>query len=204
MISDNGAPDRDGARYTPDSLLNQSDGRGLLEKSLPFILIGSGGVILILVLAVMLRSDTGQIANESHSSLNQTSKITGKVLGGIENRMTQLEHRFQQSHERINRRIEQIEERFVDIENRLERIHARLGTDAAVGSEAPQALAQQQTTSPTDDPEAGTIRNYTVQKGDTLHQIAKAHDMKLSRLIEINGMSRDAVIHPGDKLVLSP
>jgi LysM repeat protein len=54
-------------------------------------------------------------------------------------------------------------------------------------------------TSPTSDPEwsGGT---YTVRRGDYLYAIARATGTKLSTLLELNGLSVNSVIHPGDVL----
>lgn len=41
---------------------------------------------------------------------------------------------------------------------------------------------------------------YVVSRGDTLYSIAKRHDVSLAELLEINDLSRNAVIRPGDQL----
>jgi membrane-bound lytic murein transglycosylase D len=41
---------------------------------------------------------------------------------------------------------------------------------------------------------------YVVSKGDTLYGIAKRHDITLAELLEINQLSRNAVIKPGDEI----
>ncbi len=44
--------------------------------------------------------------------------------------------------------------------------------------------------------------DYTVQTGDTLSRIARKHDVKLSQLLQANGLSLSSVIRPGQKLVI--
>ena len=46
---------------------------------------------------------------------------------------------------------------------------------------------------------------YTVRKGDTMHSIAKRHNLTVGELRELNQFSRRHKIHTGDKLrVVSP
>lgn len=41
---------------------------------------------------------------------------------------------------------------------------------------------------------------YVVEKGDTLYSIAKRHDITLAELLEMNDLSKKAVIRPGDTI----
>ena len=48
----------------------------------------------------------------------------------------------------------------------------------------------------------GSGDTYTVQDGDSLWKISRKHDVSLDALLGLNKMSRNSVIHPGDKLEL--
>ncbi len=43
---------------------------------------------------------------------------------------------------------------------------------------------------------------YVVKKGDTLYDISRAHSVSVTELCRWNGISRRAVLHPGDRLTL--
>lgn len=44
---------------------------------------------------------------------------------------------------------------------------------------------------------------YRVRKGDTLEKIARRHGTTVRRLCQLNGISKDKVLHPGDRLRVS-
>jgi 3D (Asp-Asp-Asp) domain-containing protein len=43
---------------------------------------------------------------------------------------------------------------------------------------------------------------YTVNEGDNLYRIARSHDISLTSLMVLNGLT-DSLIHPGDELIVS-
>lgn len=45
---------------------------------------------------------------------------------------------------------------------------------------------------------------YTVKRGDTLWDIARAHNVTVSALRRMNGLGRRSAIHPGDRLRIEP
>jgi membrane-bound lytic murein transglycosylase D len=57
---------------------------------------------------------------------------------------------------------------------------------------------------PQDAPPSGARAWYVVRAGDSLGAIADRHGVALSTLERLNGLSRNAVIHPGQRLRVSP
>ncbi|MCW5732051.1 MAG: LysM peptidoglycan-binding domain-containing protein, partial [Alphaproteobacteria bacterium] len=56
---------------------------------------------------------------------------------------------------------------------------------------------------PAAQPHDGRPR-VTVRSGDTVYMIARANNVSLRRLIEVNGLEPPYLIHPGESLVLPP
>ncbi|MHB9001610.1 MAG: LysM peptidoglycan-binding domain-containing protein, partial [Thermoanaerobaculia bacterium] len=46
-------------------------------------------------------------------------------------------------------------------------------------------------------------RYHKVKKGDTLYSIAKKHGLKVEELLDLNRLTRQKAIHPGDRLRVS-
>lgn len=67
---------------------------------------------------------------------------------------------------------------------------------SAMADEPSQEVLQPLTSMPTDE----TAATYVVRRGDSLWSIAKKHGISLSTLLSANGLSKNAVIHPGDSL----
>ncbi|MFO7861072.1 MAG: type II secretion system secretin GspD [Desulfosalsimonas sp.] len=70
----------------------------------------------------------------------------------------------------------------------------------------PEAKPETETGPEPDQPETDPTegRQYTVKKNDTLYSIARRHNIALETLLEINGLTEDSVIRPGDQLTVSP
>ena len=50
---------------------------------------------------------------------------------------------------------------------------------------------------------AGVPRIYHVKRGDTLSTVARKHNIRLSRLLKMNGLTPSSMIYPGQVLILS-
>ncbi len=67
---------------------------------------------------------------------------------------------------------------------------------------APTAAAPPVTTTPA--PAAQAPVAYTVQAGDAIFSIAKRYGLKYGAILKLNGITLDAVLRPGDTLLLPP
>ncbi len=72
------------------------------------------------------------------------------------------------------------------------------GVSAASSSPAPSATPKPQL-SPQPSP-----ASYTVKNGDTIYGIARAHDMKVSELMELNSLKQNSILKIGQRLMVRP
>jgi len=141
-----------------------------------------------------------------------------------------MQHRFERLEERVEQvemQLTRLPGLIHQVENlssggdtgRLDQLAAQLETlDENVGdlreetqalknrqSRFSEALSERRTAErqPAPEPEAtSTARYHEVQKGDTLYSIARNNNISLERLLEQNNLSADAVIQPGDRLIV--
>jgi hypothetical protein len=66
-----------------------------------------------------------------------------------------------------------------------------------------EALLLRITLFETSTPEADGSTYHTVQPGDTIITIAEAYGISGAELLAINGLTRDSVIYPGNRLIIS-
>jgi cell wall-associated NlpC family hydrolase len=78
----------------------------------------------------------------------------------------------------------------------------RVPTTKLAAKAAPTAAAPPAAVSPT--PAAQAPVSYTVQAGDALLGIAKRYGLKYGAILKLNGIRLDAMLRPGDTLLLPP
>lgn len=93
--------------------------------------------------------------------------------------------------ERLDTNIKEIQEETRQLKSRQESISKELAQKQAAPAPTPKSTAR-----------TGEIRYHEVQRGDTLYSIARSNGISLQALLEQNNLSRDAVIQPGDRLVI--
>ncbi|MBS0013491.1 MAG: type II secretion system secretin GspD [Desulfobacterales bacterium] len=76
------------------------------------------------------------------------------------------------------------------------------GAAGGASAAASKSSADPQSDQPAaDSTDAG---QYTVKKNDTLYSIARSHGIELKKMLEINGLTKDSIIRPGDQIIVSP
>lgn len=91
-------------------------------------------------------------------------------------------------------RLESNQRTLMDRVDRLSRrMDALAETRGSSGARAPQASEGRTTENPS---------THTVQQGETLFRIAKRYGLSIQELCTLNGMNRNEVIQPGQKLIV--
>ena len=160
----------------------------------PYLFLGAGLVVLVVLFVLFFPT------SRSTQSANQLKMLEGRVKN-IEDRLFALEgieKRLAQGEERISR-VDGLEKKLAHMEQQI----ADLGK---MTERAPAPKAQKTATpAPTGEAtqKAPEVRYHQVRAGDTLYSIARRYGLKVDELRQLNKLAPNAVLHPGDKLVVS-
>jgi LysM repeat protein len=159
----------------------------------PYLFLGAGLVVLLafLVLFIPLSRTTGS-SNQVKSLEGRLKNIEERVfaLEGVEKRLAQVEQRTA-GIEGAEKKVAQLEQRVAEL--------TRLTEKPAAPSPTP-TKAQKASTTSQPSPEA---RYHKVRAGDTVYGIARRYGLTVDELTRLNKLGPGAVLHPGDKLVVS-
>jgi LysM repeat protein len=160
----------------------------------PYLFLGAGLVVVVVLLLFFFPTGRGI------QSASQPKMLEGRVKN-IEDRLLALEG--------VQKRLTQAEERVSrvdDLEKRLAHMEQQIADLTKITERAPspkaQKIAKPAPTGEAAQP-APEVRYHQVRAGETLYSIARRYGLKVDELRQLNKLAPNAVIHPGDKLVVS-
>ncbi len=183
--------------------------------SSPFVWAGTAIVILILILMVFWPDSNNKASTDKLDSIAER-------LDMLENRIFIVETSFQnitnqqpqeQNIESFQNRIEQLEafvkhktDQFTsELEKAQKKISSLESKPSSTVTSSKSASAKK--SAPVEKPAAvrktDTAKYHTVQKGETLYRISVNNGISVDQLLELNNMSKNSVIYPGQKLRVS-
>jgi hypothetical protein len=170
----------------------QDFGSNTSKRSLkPYLFLGAGLIVLVVLLILFFPT------SRSSQSANQLKMLEGRVkniedrlfaLEGIEKRLAQGEEKVSRV-DGLEKKLAHMEQQIADLTKMTERAPAPKAQKTAKPEQAAQMA-----------PEG---RYHQVRAGETLYSIARRYGLKVDELRQLNKLSPDVVIHPGDKLVVS-
>ncbi|HMA67985.1 MAG TPA: LysM peptidoglycan-binding domain-containing protein [Desulfosalsimonadaceae bacterium] len=217
--------DQENGAYSdkPYSTLSDRGAGGFLSRAeTPFILLGAGLLILLLLFFVFFQGgegDSSERLQEFSQRLDTIEKRVQKTSGlrqrvsDMEARLGELERRISSEKERLTpdpRLIDRVEsnqesvkanadsidktmQRFNLLEKRLNRMENNV-------QQMGETLAEKAAAKPKSSADSGKVKIHVVEKGDTLFSIAQDNGVDLQRFLRINGLNENSVIKPGQKL----
>lgn len=218
---------QEGFEETPRSYLRQKSRKsGAGRKIFRVVLIAAAGAVLV-VAGIMVfwpggndvregvyNKKTLEIGNAGNlpRAPSQTGVDSGNSadmnsehLRRLESAISDIETRIEENHEQLMGRLAELAKRVVennehvreslkrmqDLEARFERLEQQYKSNGSRKTAKTQKDESQD-------------QYYTVKKNDTMYSIAKNHGIELETFLEINGLNRDSVIYPGQRLKVSP
>ncbi len=157
----------------------------------PYLLLGAGLVVLVafVVLFIPLSRTTGS-SSQMKSLEGRLKNVEDRLfaLEGVEKRLATLEQRSA-GIDGSEKKVAQLEQRVAELTKLTEKPAAPSPTKAQKASTSPQPA-----------PEA---RYHKVRAGETVYSIARHYGLTVDELMRLNKLTPEAVLHPGDKLVVS-
>lgn len=183
--------------------------------SSPFVWGGTAVVILILMLMIFWPDSNGK------ASIDKMDNITQR-LDMLENRLFIVETSIQnisvqqpqeQNLESFQNRIEQLEA-FVkhktdQFTSELEKAQKKISSleskpsTTAISSKPASAPKAAPAAKPAAARKTDAAKYHVVKQGETLYRISVNYGISVDKLLELNNMSKGAVIHPGQKIMVS-
>lgn len=183
--------------------------------SSPFVWGGTAVVILILMLMIFWPDSNGK------ASIDKLDNITQR-LDMLENRLFIVETSIQnisvqqpqeQNLESFQNRIEQLEA-FVkhktdQFTSELEKAQKKISSleskpsTTVISSKPASAPKAAPAAKPAAARKTDAAKYHVVKQGETLYRISVNYGISVDKLLELNNMSKNAVIHPGQKIMVS-
>jgi LysM repeat protein len=110
-------------------------------------------------------------------------------LKTIAARLNTIEQRISQ--------LEKMEQRITAYEFQLKELQEAIKPLYSLAAEAPEKQAKK-----TQAEEKRSVRHYLVRSGDSLYGIAKEYGLTVAELRQLNNLTKDQVIYPGQELLI--
>jgi LysM repeat protein len=181
----------------------------------PFIWAGTALVILIIMAMIFWPGSNDKASSENLDNIAQRMDMLENRIFIAETNLQNLsiQQPQEQNLESFQNRIEQLEafvkhktDQFTsDLEKAQKKIaslESKRSPSATASKPVPSkpASAEKPAAVRTSD----TAQFHTVKKGETLYRISINYGISVDKLLDLNDMSKNSVIYPGQKLKVSP
>jgi LysM repeat protein len=179
-------------------------GSNLFKKpdGIPLSRFGIGFLILaILLILLFTRSRSSTEENKILALENQMTKLEESIakFEAIDDRVAQIWEQaqtFEQFKERFDRSEASLMLRMDHMAKNLDNIQKQMGKSSARKAKS--------STSTTVSKKTAKKRFHTVKPGETLYKIGRQYGLTVEKMRRLNKLADSAVIHPGQKLLVSP
>jgi len=165
----------------------------------PFILIGAGLIVLIIVFIALIMKNPGKEENPFEAYKTKVKFIEEKIarLDKSVDRIAALDERaktMEQLIQQLNRSNVAVSARIDAIAGDIRQMNKQIPTGKNVKTAAVKS-------GPVAKKQAAT-RYHTVRSGETLYRISRRYNIGLNELKLLNKLGAKALIHPGQKLIV--
>ncbi len=180
--------------------------RGLLGDILtsPFVWAGAAIILVVLILiASWPESDTKALSARLDHIAQRLDMLENRIFiieTESQTESTQFSENSPKNMEPLQNRMEQLEaflhHKTSQLSSELEKINKKL---SSVSEPAAKSAASKKTLSSKNS----TVKYHEVKPGETLYRISINYGIPVDRLLEMNNLNKDAIIRPGQKIMVS-
>jgi LysM repeat protein len=170
------------------------------SSPIPLVLLGFGFLVMIIIFIVFL-SKTADIASKTEiANLEKRLALLEERLGKIveiDEKLTLLDtqgKKFELFVDRFDRFETSMSLKMEIINNELYTSQKK-GNKTAEKKKPEQTMISKKTVHPV---------YHEVKTKETLYQISRAYELSVDELLKLNRLTPETVIHPGQKLIVSP
>ncbi len=166
-------------------------------RKTPFVLLGAGLLVLISFLVYFSGNseDAGEPTGSSEAKLEISLEDISRKIGRMETQdreFSEFMNRVQHLEASLSARMDQIEDRQEKLEKKL----------AVVSKQPSKPVTSKSTKTKTRKKQRRSPLYHEVLSGETLYLIGGRYDLSVRELVKLNNITYDAVIHPGQKLIV--
>lgn len=174
------------------------------EKILVYALAGAGAVILILFIILFFRGGKESSTAELQEAFSRLEMME-RQMAGIESQAEERQRVFSrviQIDQDLRAGLESQREALDDLRQKIAQMEKSVQQPAPRPAPVSAPPRQEQAeTRPAAESEGNNIY-HEVQRGDNLFRIGLKYNISVDRIRELNNLSPNDSIHPGDKLVV--
>jgi LysM repeat protein len=165
------------------------------------LILGGIGVLLMIVLIALFFGGGDTLSKKDLASFKARLDLLDKRLTrieGVELRVTSLEKKekeLEQSMAEADQSKRLLTQQYTTLNQRLDSLQKE---KPLVPAKSKALIAPKKK-----PPTLGKKRFHEVRSGDTLYRIANKYDISVEELCRINNIGQNAIIQPGQKLVVS-
>ncbi len=183
--------------------------------SSPFVWGGTAVVILILMFMIFWPDSNGKASNDKLDNISQrldmlenrifiveTSVQNISVQQPQEQNLESFQNRIEQLEAFVKHKTDQFTSELEKAQKKISSLESKPST-TAISSRPASAPKAAPAAKPAAARKADTAKYHIVKQGETLYRISVNYGISVDKLLELNNMSKGAVIHPGQKIMVS-
>jgi hypothetical protein len=170
------------------------------SSSIPFVLLGLGFVFIIFLFIVFLSKITDMPSKTNIANMEKRLALLEEKLGKIDEIDEKLVL-FDTQEKKFELLLDRFDRFETSTSLKMDIINNELFTSKKKDQKAERSKKPGQTKSST---KIAQPTYHEVKPKETLYQISRRYGLTVDALLKLNRLAPDAVIHPGQKLIVAP